>query len=153
MAGQTAITKLRGSDVKPELSRAQDNAALLLDAVTRAVNKTPIGGAAAPAWVPIAPATGFAAVVGQAAPASHIDALKYVHLKFGVANAAGCAANTAMLTLPQGQRPLESIRFAVRGTAATAQFINISKLGVVTVEVVIAAGGTVDGYVSFLGEQ
>jgi len=149
---QSQFPKLRNGE-QPQQSRVQDNISQTVGPVVAAVNKTPMGGAAPPPWVSLALAGGFANVTGNAVAASHLDALKYVHLKFGVANAAGCAANTAMLTLPAGQMPLETIRFAVRGTGATAQFITITNAGVVSVDVAVAAAGTVDGYVSFLGEH
>jgi hypothetical protein len=152
MAAPGQFPKLRGDGVSPTVARAQDNIAAAVTPAVEAVNKTPIGGAAPPSWQPLPLSGGFSVVTGKTT-AFHVDALKYVHVKLGVSNTAGCAASTALLTLPGGARPAESASFAVRGTGATAQFLIVAKTGVVTVDVAVAAGGTVDGYFSFLAEQ
>jgi hypothetical protein len=153
MAAADAFLKLRGSGVQPAVARAQDNIAATVNPVVSAVNKTPIGGAAAPSWQPLALLGGFAPVTGRSTTAYHVDALKYVHFKTGVANAAGCVANTTLATMPAGTWPKETACFSVRGTGSTAQFITVSSKGVVSVDVAVAAGGTVDGYFSYLAEQ
>jgi hypothetical protein len=144
------MQRLRG-DGQP--ARVQDNVGAVLDPIAKALNSTPIMGAAPPAWVKPDLAAGFAQTSGAVAMGYHKDALGYFHSKGRATHAAGCAANTTLLTLPKGYRPAEAQSFPVRGNAATYQSLTVSLTGAVSVDVAIAAGGTVDFTISFLVER
>jgi hypothetical protein len=70
-----------------------------------------------------------------------------------VSTTAGKAAGSTIFTLPDGYRPREPLRLSVRGTAGAVQALVVAANGVVSNDVVIAAGGTIDLNVSFLVER
>ncbi len=147
-----SFLKLRGTD--PQQSRVQDNIAGQLQPISKALSVTPIMGAPPPVW--IAPAllsllspTG----AGLALPGYHRDALSYTHAKGVVSSAAGVAAGAPIFLLAQGYRPRETQRFVVRGTAGVFQFVTVAPTGLVSVGLLVAAGGTVDLAFTFLAER
>lgn len=146
------IAKLRTQS--PELSRVQDNVARVVEPTTAALAKTPIMGAPPPSWVNLPFLADFTQTAGQAVPAFHRDALGYIHSKGSVTTAAGQAAGTAVVgALTKGNRPKEPQRLSVRGNAGAAQAIIVGTDGTLTLDVAVAAGGTVDLAFSFLAEQ
>lgn len=147
MATPTRFPRLRGED---QPARAQDNIANTLEPVAQALSVTPIMGAPPPAWIKPDLLADFAPVTGQAAPGYHKDALGYVHTKGRVSTAAGQAANVAIMVLQSAYRPLEPQSFPVRGNAATYQSLSVASDGTVSIDVAIAAGGTVDLTFGFL---
>ncbi len=151
MAG-TVFPKLRGADVQQ--SRTQDNIAAVLNPLAQALANTPIMGAPPPGWISPSLLNGFSNVGPPFALIGfHLDVLGYFHGKGVLKNTAGCAAGTRILVLPPGYRPAATQRFAVEGTGGTAQFVSITAAGAVAVELLIAAGGTVDFALTFLAEQ
>lgn len=145
------FTKLRGAD--PQQSRTQDNIASQVDPISSALRLTPIMGAPVPSWIPPNLTIGFANTGGALASVGyHMDALHYVHMQGSLTHAAGTAAGSTIFTLPAGYRPQKNIRLAVRGTAGAAQFVTITNAGIVQNGLVLAAGGTIDLAVTFLGE-
>ncbi len=155
MGTPTVFPKLRGDGVTEGQSRSQDNVDTVLRPMAQALSKTPIMGAPPPGWTPIVLAAGFAyTTTNQKLPAFQKDALGYVWAGGGgIQHAAGCAAGTTMFTFPIGHRPSSIIHFAVKGSGATAQFLEVRSNGDVQVEVLIAAGGFIDFFFSFLAEQ
>lgn len=155
MAIATAFPMLQNKD--PEFTRWAQAANAAFQPVASALANTPIMGAPPPSWVnldfaPGAPGARFEQTASAVVVAYHVDDLGYVHTKGRATHAAGCAAGTALLTLPMGARPHEAQAFPVRGNGATYQSLAVSPAGVVTVEVAIPAGGTVDFTISFLAE-
>lgn len=139
---------------QPQQSRVQDGIASVFNPVAKALQNTPIMGAPAPAWIQPDLLNGWANIGAQFATAAfHRDALGYVHCKGVLSNAAGAAAGSTIFALPMGYRPAQQYRFAVEGTSATAQFINVTPVGLVSPDVVVAAGGTCDVVFTFLAEQ
>ena len=152
MAGSPGFSKIRSSD--PIISRVQDMIADQVNPAAKAWAATPIMGAPPPPWVGLSLLADFVnAGGGEAVAASHLDALGYVHLKGLILTAAGTAAGTLIMTLPAGQRPKETQRFAVRGNTATAQFLKLLPTGALSHDIVIAAGGTLSLSISYLAEQ
>lgn len=137
----------------PELARVQDAIASTVNPVTQAVVSTPIMGAAPPPWQPPDLLADFLPVAGQAAPGYHRDALGYAHGKGCVSTATGQAAGTVVYVIPAGYRPSEPQRVPVRGNGASYQSLTIAPTGDVSIDVVIAAAGTVDLAFTFLTEQ
>ena len=151
MAGSPNFPKLRGGEPAPE--RTQDNIAQQLGPIARAVAGTPLMGVA-PSWIDLALEVAFANFGGGLATAAYYkDSLFRVWAKGVLVTAAGVAAGATVALLPAGFRPAETQRKAVEGNGGTAQFISIAPTGICTVEVVVAAGGTVDFDFSFLAEQ
>lgn len=151
MASPSQFLKLRGPE---QPTRAQDNIAGTLEPIAKALNATPIMGAPPPAWIPMSLVGGFAFTgLGQVMPEYSKDALGYVWVRGAIVNAAGCAVNTVFTTFPIGYRPSYSAHFAIKGNAATAQFVGVDSNGNAYVEVAVAAGGFTDMYFAFLAEQ
>jgi hypothetical protein len=139
---------------QPQQSRVQDNLAALVGPVAKALQNTPIMGAAAPAWVPLALASAFTAATGYAAPSMHKDALGYVHVRGRATSAAGVAANATLVPAwPQGFRPsAASVRQFPASGGTTYQALAFSVLGVVTVLNAVGVAGVVDLELCFLAE-
>lgn len=134
-------------------SRVQDNINATLEPLSRALNATPIMGGSTPVWVKPNLTADFVVITGQAQPGYHRDALSYAHLKGTVSTAAGKAAGSTIFTLPDGYRPREPLRISVRGTAGAVQALVVAANGIVSNDVIIGAGGTIDLNVSFLVER
>ncbi len=150
--GSSAFIKLRGGD--PAASRTQDNISAQMQPVATALAATPIMGAPPPNWIAPTLVGGFANTGGALAIAGfHKDALGYVHMKGALTNAAGTAAATIIFTLPIGYRPAATQRFSVRGFAGAVQAVSITSVGLVSNDLVLAAGDTIDLALSFLGER
>lgn len=149
MATPSQFLKLRG-DGQP--ARAQDNISTTLTPIAQALNQTPIMGTP-PTWISHSLNAAFANAGGLYATAAYYkDALMRVWSKGVLTSAAGVAAGAAVLTFPAGFRPRETQRKAVEGNGATVQFISIASSGVCSVEVAVAAAGTLDIDFSFLAE-
>lgn len=144
----TAFPKLRGSD--STLSRTQDNVNIQLGPISQALSQTPIMGSA-PIWTPVTLDAAFASLGAPYATAAYYkDALWRVWSVGVLVSAAGVGAGATVFTFPMGLRPSSTQRKAVEGSGATAQFVSIDAAGVVTVEVAVGAGGTLDVDFSFL---
>lgn len=146
-----SFPKLRGSD--EQASRAQDNISQQLQPIAKALSATPIMGASAPSWIAPSLLNGFANTSGFAAAGFHRDALGYFHGKGVLTNAAGVAAGSTIYVAPSGYRPRETQRFSVRGAAGTVQAVTVTPAGLVSNDLVLAAGDTIDLAFSFLTEQ
>jgi hypothetical protein len=105
-----------------------------------------------PTWTAPTLDAAFTASVSSP-PGYYVDALSRVQTKGSASSAAGVAGGATLTTFPPGLRPKETQRFPVRGNAASYQSVTISPTGVVTVDVAIGAGGSVDFGFSFLAEQ
>ena len=152
MAAPSRFLKLRAGE-DAQSSRVQDSIDATLGPIADRLNQTPIMGAAAPAWISPSLLADFVNVTGQAPAGYHKDALGYVHGKGRVSTAAGQAANVALFVLGSGYRPKEPQSFPVRGNGATFQSLTVAVNGSVSIDVLIAAGGTVDLAFTFLAEQ
>jgi hypothetical protein len=152
MALSTVFPRLR-SDEQPQQSRVQDGIQGTLGPLAQALNATPIMGSA-PVWIPVDLDPAFANFGGAFATAAYYkDSLMRLWAKGVLVTAAGVAPAATVATLPFGFRPAQTQRKAVEGNGGTAQFISIAPTGICTVELVVAAGGTVDFDFSFLVEQ
>lgn len=149
MAGSPQFPKLR---VGGDASRTQDNVSGQLQPVARAVAATPLLDGTAPEWVALSLLNGFANSGTTSAAARYKDPFLRVHLKGFVVHAAGCAGGTVIAVLPLGERPASSYVTVVQGTATTYQALLISPNGNISVEVAVAAGGTVWLSGSFLAD-
>ncbi len=157
MAGSPNFPRLRGGD--PQQTRVQDNIGAQVSSVAKAVAATPMLNGTLPAWVWYSLTGGFAnnTNVGTGgtvtAPASrHRDSLGYFHLQGALTHAAGCAAGTVLAVAPMGERPKYEQRIPVKGTGGTFQCILVSPNGNISVEVAVAAGGSVDLCGSYLAD-
>lgn len=148
MSAPNQIQKLRG-DGQP--TRVQDNVGQVVNPMAQALSRTPIMGSA-PVWTEIELDAAFAAS-SSSPPCLYKDALMRVQTKGSASTSAGVAANATVFTFGAGLRPKETQRLPVRGNGATAQFVTIAPTGVVTCDVAIGAGGTIDFGFSFLAEQ
>lgn len=136
-----------------ELNRVQDSIAAVLDGVARAVQATPAFGAF-PGWVVPSLSPPWANLGGAFASAGFLrDMAGVVHVKGVLLNGSGAGSSAPIFTLPAGYRPSATLRFAVEGAGATAQFLSVTSLGVVTPEVAVAAGASCDLTFSFFAEQ
>lgn len=150
MALPTTFARLRKD---PLTSRVQDQVATTLTPIAQAVASSPLMGGA-PVWLALELVPAFANIGGAFATAAYYkDSLFRVWVKGVLTCAAGCAAGTTIATMPAGLRPAERQRKAVEGNVATVQFISIAPTGVLTNEVLIGAGGSIDLDFSFLAEQ
>jgi len=131
---------LRGDDAQQ--SRVQDNVSALVGPLAKALQATPIMGAAAPS--PILPSllNGWTSnSTGIAVVSFHRDALGYVHVGGYAINAVGVAGFATTWLMPLGYRPAALRIFAVRGTAITPQFVEVGNDGIVRTQLAVAAGG------------
>lgn len=148
-----AFPKLRKQD-DAQSSRAQDSIDSVLRPVAAALTKTPIMGAAPPAWIAPDLLNGFVNLAGQFATIGfHRDCLGYVHCKGVLIHSVGCAASTTIMVFPVGYRPARTQRFAVEGAGYAIQFVDVKATGVASNDVLIAPGGTMDFAFTFLAEQ
>lgn len=148
------FAKLYGN-ADPHSSRVQDN----IDAVTRpavtALSVTPIMGAPPPAWILCQLLSPYAnnPSPGDSAMSFHKDALGYVHTQ-GLFKNTGAVGTTAVVTvMPQGYRPAHNLMFAVRGPAATVQFLDVLLDGTVSPQLNIPAANVCSFSISYLAEQ
>ncbi len=149
--GSPQFPKLRGESPKP--GQTQDNVSTQLQPIAKALSATPIMGAPPPDWIKPDLANGYSNTAGGFDVAGyHKDALGYVHIKGSLTHVAGTAAATTAFTLPKSYRPLLTQRFSVRGDAGAVQAVVIANDGQVSNDLVIAAAGTIDLALSFLGE-
>lgn len=149
MTTPSQFPKLRGGSA--EVSRAQDNIGGTLTPIAQALAKTPIMGSQ-PTWISFPKDAAFTDTSGQPS-AYFVDALSMVQTKGSLTTSAGVAANATIGTMPSGCRPKETQRRPVRGNGVTYQSVTIAPTGVVTCDVAIGAGGTIDLGFSFLAEQ
>jgi hypothetical protein len=151
MAAPNRFGVLRSSD--PHVSRVQDLISNTLTPVATAVQNSPLMGRT-PVWIALAADPAF---INLGAPyatlAYYVDVLTRLWTKGVLITSAGVGAGATVATLPPGARPKETQRKSVEGNGGTAQFISIAPTGVCTVELAIAAGGTVDFDFSLLAEQ
>jgi hypothetical protein len=96
---------LRGADVQQ--SRVQDNVSGLVAPVAKALQNTPIMGAAPPVWTVAQLLNAFTTfpTLGFGPPSWQLDALGYVHLRGLAFHVAGVAALTDIFVLPIAMRP------------------------------------------------
>lgn len=149
----TRFPKLRALST-PTLSRTQDNVAAALDPLARALANTPIMGASPPPWIRPTLLNGYAqAAAPRPVTAFHKNALGYVHGKFALVTAAGCAANTRAFTLNAGFRPAETLLFVASDSTGLFWEIIIDGAGAFIVRTATVAGDVVAGAFSFLAER
>lgn len=147
-----AFLKVRAKDADP--SRVQDSINATLEPIAKSLNATPIMGAPPPVWVRPDLLNGFVNLGGGWALASyHRDALGYVHGQGRITHVAGTAAGTTIFTLPTGYRPLLGVVISVRGSGGVAQAAVITPAGLVYNDLVIAAGGDMGLWFTFLAER
>lgn len=129
---------LRGPDTLQ--TRVQDNVQQLVSPTVRALQSTPIMGAAPPPWTTPSLLNGFSAAGAPFfTPAFQIDALGYVHFRGAALNAAGCAANTVLFQLPAAARPGATHLF-VASDGGNLRGFNVAATGNVSTTSVLAAG-------------
>jgi hypothetical protein len=146
----TRFPKLRAD---PTLSRAQDAIDPILRGQGQALSQTPLMGAM-PTWTPFPFVAAFANFGSPLATAAYyLDGFNIVRAKGVLTCAGGAGAGTTIGTFPMGYRPAQTQRKAVEGSGATVQFVNIAATGIVTNEVAIGAGGSIDFDFTFLAEQ
>lgn len=126
---------------QPHSSQVQARVNQVVEPVATAVNATPIGGAAPPAWIRPNFGTSWADLnsSGSAVLAFHKDALGYVHLKGVIANTSGAPNAGTICTLPLGCRPLELHEWPARAGAGFS-FFAIDQKGIVSPPGGVAAG-------------
>lgn len=142
---------LRGLDAQQ--SRVQDNVQGVLGPVAKALQNTPIMGAAAPSWIrPDQLLNGWSNFGGAQAPVGyHRDALGYVHVR-GYLTAGTLAA--VIFTLPLGYRPAfptSMLTYCFNGAVASA-FLEVRVNGGVFVSAPAATTELSLGSFSFLAE-
>lgn len=143
---------IRGPDAQQ--NRTQDGITNVLGSVAKAVINTPIMGAPPPPWIKPSLLNGWiSTTAGIAFISFHKDALGYVHVGGYGTNAAGVAGFTPVFTMPPGYRPNGVRIFAVRGTALSAQFVEVAPDGIVRTQIVVAAGGDCTFEFSYLAER
>jgi hypothetical protein len=141
---------LRGTDAQQ--SRVQDNVSALVSPLARALQNTPIMGAAPVPYVAPSRQAALADLLGGYAPLGfRVDQMGNVHLRGGVLSAAGVAANTVAFVLPVAARPAYQHDFATTQGPGIFQITSVFSDGRVVMVNAIAAGSwsTFDG-VSFL---
>lgn len=100
MAKWSTFGILRGAD--EQQSRVQDNINAVLSPVAKALQNTPIMGAASPAWATASLLNGWTNAIATEPVQYFRDALGFVHFRGGLV--AG-TFNQPCLTLPPGLRP------------------------------------------------
>jgi len=145
---------LRGPDAQQ--SRVQDNVQGVLAPVARALQNTPIMGAASPAWIRPTLLNGFGAPAVVAPPFDDVaftkNALGEVWVKGACSHAAGTAAFTTIFLLPLGYRPSRLRQIPVSGSAGAAQSVWVLPSGEVQNRILMAAGVSLYPEFSFLAE-
>jgi hypothetical protein len=158
MSNSTAFPRLYGTTlpdgtVDPQaLSRIQDNINSTLRPAVAELAKTPIMGAAPPAWIYPSLLNGWVANTAYARAAFHRDALGYVHIKGSALNSTGGGMALAMFLLPVGYRPSDTNVFAAVDDAGGVRPCSVGPDGFVFPDV-IAAGDTQYFNFTFLAEQ
>ena len=145
--------RLYGAD--PQQSRVQDNVQSVLGPLAKAVQNTPIMGAAPPAWIRPSLLNGFTAGAPFPLPAYHRDCLGYVHVKGFVTNFTGApiAGSTDAFVLPPGYRPNEVRSFPSFDGAGASQVVGVTPSGRVRFLLAVANAGGASLELSFLAEQ
>lgn len=151
MTTPTRIAKIRTPE-QPELSRVQDNIARTVEPVARALQGTPIMGAAPPAWVrPSKYSQDFADVSATLQTAMHQDALGYVWLRLTATTPGGVGAGSEVFVLGGTFCPRTTIPLlAFNGSTNAVNPLSIDATGSVKTLVAVGAGQSIRGYVAFL---
>lgn len=124
------------------LSRAQDNAAAVINPLAKRLNATPIMGGAPPAWIRAELNAATAAFTAAQHPSFLLDALGFTQLSGVLISAAGVGAGTTLFTLPVSLRPVVA-RFFNPFYNGGALGLQVAASGAVSNVAAIAAGGIV----------